>query len=105
MARSLGLDVLLEVHDGAELQRGLETGVELIGINNRDLRSFVTSPDVTYGLLDAIPEDRLVVTESGIGNIEDVQAMREHGVNAFLVGESLMRSPDPGEKLAEMFDL
>ena len=104
-ARSLGLDVLLEVHDQAELDRGLDTGVELIGINNRDLRSFVTSLDVTYGLLDAIPNDRLVVTESGIGSTADVQAMREHGVNAFLVGESLMKSPDPGDKLAAMFGL
>jgi indole-3-glycerol phosphate synthase len=75
----------------------------LLGINNRDLRSFETSLDVTLGLLEQIPEDRIVVTESGIHTVEDVALMRAHGVNAFLVGEAFMKAPEPGERLAELF--
>ena len=75
----------------------------LIGINNRDLRTFETSLDVTLGLLEGIPDDRLVVTESGIHTSADVELMRSRGVNVFLVGETFMRAPEPGDKLAELF--
>ncbi len=103
LATELGLDVLLEVHDRHELQRALALQSPLVGINNRDLRSFETRLDTTLGLLDAVPSDRIVVTESGILAPQDVALMREHGVHAFLVGEAFMRSPDPGQKLAELF--
>lgn len=103
LAVGLGMDVLIEVHNEAELQRALPLGAKLVGINNRDLHSFDTSLDNTYRLLDHIADDRIVVTESGIHTPADVAAMREHGVNAFLVGEAFMRADEPGEKLAEMF--
>ena len=103
LASRLGMDVLVEVHDGSELERALELENRLIGINNRDLRTFQVRLDTTIGLLDRIPDDRIVVTESGIHTREDVAAMRRHGVNAFLVGEAFMRSPNPGAKLAELF--
>ena len=103
LARELGLDVLVEVHNAAELDTALALPLPLIGINNRDLHSFQTTLDTTYGLLDRIPAGRIVITESGIGTRQDVTAMRAHGVNAFLVGESLMRAPDPGARLAELF--
>jgi indole-3-glycerol phosphate synthase len=103
LATSLGMDVLIEVHDGEELARTLPLGLPLVGINNRDLRSFVTRLETTIELLAAIPADRLVVTESGIHRSEDVALMRSHGVAAFLVGESLMRAADPGERLAALF--
>jgi indole-3-glycerol phosphate synthase len=104
LARSLELDVLIEVHDEVELQTALALGPTLVGINNRDLRSFETRLDTTYGLLEQIPEDVLVVTESGINSRADVTAMRRAGVNAFLVGEAFMREADPGAALAQMFD-
>lgn len=104
LAAELGMDVLVEVHDAAELALALTIPGRLIGINNRNLHSFETSLDTTYGLLEGIPSERIVVTESGIATVEDVRAMREHGVNAFLVGESLMRAPDPGERLRELFE-
>lgn len=103
LARELGMDVLVEVHDAEELDRALALGAELVGINNRDLRTFETRLETTLALLERIPEDRLVVTESGIHGIEDVRMMRDHGVNAFLVGEAFMRSPDPGEALRRLF--
>ncbi len=103
LAAELGMDVLVEVHDAAELALALAIPGRLIGINNRNLHSFETSLDTTYGLLDGIPPERIVVTESGIGTAGDVRAMRKHGVNAFLVGESLMRAPDPGARLRELF--
>ncbi len=103
LARELGMDVLVEVHDAEELDRALALGAELIGINNRDLRSFETRLETTLELLERIPEDRLVVTESGIHSSEDVRTMRDRGVNAFLVGEAFMRSPDPGEALRRLF--
>ncbi len=103
LARELGMDVLVEVHDAAELELALDVPDALLGINNRDLRSFATTLDTTFSLLPRIPAGRLVITESGIGAAQDVAAMRAHGVNAFLVGESLMRSPDPGERLRELF--
>ena len=103
LASDLGMDALLEVHDGKELERALALKPPFVGINNRDLASFHTDPAVTLGLLPHIPEDCLVVTESGIRSREDVARMREHGVEGFLVGEAFMRADDPGAKLAELF--
>ncbi len=103
LAVHLGMDVLIEVHDREELDRALEIPAPMIGINNRDLRSFETSLDVTLGFLGRITDDRIVVTESGIHTPADVGLMRSRGVNAFLVGEAFMRAADPGEKLAELF--
>jgi len=103
LAAELGMDVLVEVHDGMELLRALALDTPLIGINNRDLRSFETSLDTTLSLLDHIPDDRLVVTESGILVASDVDRMRSSGVNAFLVGEAFMRATDPGKRLSELF--
>jgi indole-3-glycerol phosphate synthase len=103
LAHHLGLDVLTEVHDAAELERALAVPGRLIGINNRNLRTFDVSLHTTLSLIDAIPAERLIVTESGIHSRADVALMRRNGVNAFLVGESFMRAPDPGDKLAELF--
>jgi indole-3-glycerol phosphate synthase len=102
-AQDLGLAVLVEVHDGAELDRALELRTPLLGINNRNLRTFDTRLETTYGLLERVPPDRLVITESGIHSPADVAAMRSRGVNAFLVGEAFMRAPDPGQELARLF--
>jgi len=102
-AVSLGMDVLIEVHDADELQRSLPLGATLVGINNRDLRSFSTSLNTTLDLLAQIPEGRIVVTESGIHTPDDVALMRQHNVNAFLVGEAFMRAAEPGQKLQELF--
>jgi indole-3-glycerol phosphate synthase len=103
LAHELGMDVLVEVHDRQELQRALTLNNRLLGINNRDLRSFEVSLDTTLGMLDDIPPDAIVVTESGILDKADVQKMRDHQVNAFLVGEAFMRAEQPGHKLAELF--
>lgn len=103
LAEELGMDVLMEVHDAEELQRALQLEAKLIGINNRNLRTFETRLETTLDLLDNIPGDRIVVTESGIHSKKDVDLMREHRVHAFLIGETFMRSPDPGEKLRELF--
>ncbi|GAB3477297.1 indole-3-glycerol phosphate synthase TrpC [Marinomonas epiphytica] len=104
MARDLGMDVLVEVHNRPELELALEyTQTELLGINNRDLHSFELSLDHTFELLDSIPKERFVVTESGIHTRADVAAMREKDVHAFLVGEAFMRASNPGNKLAELF--
>lgn len=103
LGRDLGLDVLVEVHNAAELERALDLDTRLIGINNRDLHTFETSPETTYGLLADIPGDRLVITESGIHTRGDVTAMMERGVYGFLVGEALMRAKDPGARLRELF--
>jgi indole-3-glycerol phosphate synthase len=102
-ARSLGMDVLVEVHDRDELERALRLELELVGINNRDLRTFDTSLDTTIDLLELVPDDCLVVTESGIHTREDIALMRQHDVHAFLVGEAFMRVPDPGVELRELF--
>jgi len=104
LAGALQLDVLVEVHDAADLQRALALPCRLIGINNRDLRTFQTRLETTLELLDCIPEDRIAVTESGIHARADVARMRQHGVHAFLVGEALMRAPQPGGALKTLFD-
>jgi indole-3-glycerol phosphate synthase len=101
---ALGLDVLVEVHDADELTTALTTASPLIGINNRDLRSFATSLDTTLALKDRVGDDRLLVTESGIHTPDDVARMRTAGVHAFLVGEAFMRAPDPGAELQRLFD-
>lgn len=103
LAGELQMDVLMEVHDEQEMKRALTTGARLIGINNRNLRTFDTSLDTTLNMLDMVGEDHIMVTESGIHTVDDVQLMRDNGVNAFLVGEAFMRAEDPGEKLAELF--
>ena len=102
-AGELGLDVLIEVHDREDLERSLGFGHTLVGINNRDLHSFETRLDTTLDLLPHIPEQRLVVTESGIHSAADVALLRANRVHAFLVGEAFMRAADPGARLAEMF--
>ena len=102
-ALELGMDVLVEVHDDKELERGLKLGMPMIGINNRNLRNFETSLYTTIDLLGSIPDEVVVVTESGIHTQQDVELMREHKVNSFLVGEAFMRADQPGEKLAELF--
>jgi len=104
-AMTLDMDVLIEVHNEEELDRALRLPLPLIGINNRDLHSFDVSLETTIRMLDKIPDDRIVITESGILGKEDVQKMRDHSVNSFLVGEVFMRSSDPGEKLAELFSM
>ncbi len=103
LAQQLGMDVLIEVHDGEELSRALQIPLPLIGINNRNLHTFEVSLQTTLDLLAQIPPDRIVVTESGILSSADVQLMREHQVNSFLVGEAFMRAPDPGDALAQLF--
>jgi indole-3-glycerol phosphate synthase len=103
LAADLGMDVLVEVHDRPELERALKLDLTLVGINNRNLRTFDVTLDTTLGLLELIPEGRIVVTESGILAPEDVTLMRGHEVHAFLVGESFMRAENPGEKLSEFF--
>ncbi len=103
LAGQLELDVLIEAHDGNELERALQLDQTLVGINNRNLHTFKTTLDTTINLLDQVPKDRIVVTESGIHTREDVKRMQDNNVNAFLVGEAFMRVPEPGEKLRELF--
>ena len=103
VAHSLDMAVLVEVHDGDELQRALRLKTPLVGINNRNLRNFEVSLDTTLGLLKDVPADRLLVTESGIATRADVQRLRDGGVHAFLVGETFMRADEPGEALAQLF--
>ena len=103
LAQALGLAVLVEVHDAAELERALRLATPLVGINNRNLRTFETTLDTTLSLLRRIPPDRIVVTESGILAPAAVARMRAAGVNAFLVGEAFMRATDPGAELARLF--
>ena len=103
VAIELGLAVLVEVHDGDELDRALRLKTPLLGINNRNLRTFETRLDTTLNLLARIPADRLVVTESGILKRDDVELMRAHAVHGFLVGEAFMRAPDPGVELERLF--
>ncbi|MEK7346258.1 MAG: indole-3-glycerol phosphate synthase TrpC [Pseudomonadota bacterium] len=103
VARSLDMAVLVEVHDRAELDRALKLKTRLVGINNRNLKTFEVSLQTTLDLLPAVPSDRLLVTESGILSSDDVKRMREAHVNAFLVGEAFMRAAEPGEALAKLF--
>lgn len=103
VALSLNLDVLIEVHDAEELATALPLGAKLVGINNRNLRTFQTSLNTTIDLLEMIPDDRIVVTESGIHTPEDIAFMREHQVNSFLVGEAFMRADEPGTQLRSLF--
>ncbi len=103
LAHSLDMDVLIEAHDADELARALAVDAPLVGINNRNLRSFETRLETTLTLLDEIPDDRIVVTESGIHSRDDVQRMRDGGVHCFLVGEAFMRAPEPGEAVAALF--
>jgi indole-3-glycerol phosphate synthase len=103
VARTLDMAVLVEVHDAPELQRALKLGTRLVGVNNRNLRTFEVSLETTLAMLEDIPADRLLVTESGIQGREDVQRMRSAGVHAFLVGEAFMRAKEPGEALAALF--
>jgi indole-3-glycerol phosphate synthase len=103
VARSLDMAVLVEVHDSAEMQRALKLKTPLLGVNNRNLRTFEVSLDTTLELFKDMPADKLLVTESGIATQEDVQRMRAAGVSAFLVGEAFMRAAEPGEALALLF--
>lgn len=103
VAAGLGMSVLVEAHDGAELELALQLDTPLVGINNRNLRSFEVSLQTTLDLLPRIPAGRIVVTESGILVPQDVELMREHRVDAFLVGEAFMRAPSPGQALAALF--
>jgi indole-3-glycerol phosphate synthase len=103
-AHELGMDVLIESHDGEELDAALKLKSRLIGINNRNLRTFDVTLDTTLNLLSRIPQERMVITESGIMTPQDVARMRERAVHAFLVGEAFMRAPDPGAELRKLFD-
>ena len=103
IADGLGMAVLVEAHDGAEVDAALQLSTALLGINNRNLRTFEVSLEVTLGQLERIPPDRIVVTESGILKTEDVALMGNRGVHAFLVGEAFMRRPSPGAELARLF--
>jgi indole-3-glycerol phosphate synthase len=104
-ATELGMDVLVEVHDAEELQRALTLDTKLIGINNRNLRTFDTSLQTTLDLKADIPADRMIITESGIHTPEDVQLMLDNGIYTFLVGEAFMRAESPGQKMRELFGL
>lgn len=105
IAQEVGLDVLVEVHSEEELQSALTLNTRLLGINNRDLHSFEVSLDNTFKLLDQIPENRIVITESGIHTPDDVKAMQAKNVNSFLVGEAFMRAKNPGDELKRLFSL
>lgn len=104
-AKTLGMDVLVEVHDAAELERALVLDTPLIGINNRNLRTFDTSLQTTLQLKDQVPAGRLLITESGIHTPEDVQLMLDNGIYGFLIGEAFMRADSPGQKMRELFGL
>ena len=103
LAKELGMDVLMEVHDEQEMTRALKTNARLIGVNNRNLRTFETDLNTTVRMLDMVNDNHILVTESGIHTKDDVQLMRDNNVNCFLVGEAFMRAENPGEKLSELF--
>jgi indole-3-glycerol phosphate synthase len=103
IARSLDMAVLVEVHDEQEMERALALKTALIGVNNRDLKTFKVNLETTLNLQKMVPQDKLLVTESGIAGADDVKRLRDAGVHAFLVGEAFMRAPEPGLALSEMF--
>ena len=103
IARSLDMAVLVEVHDAPELQRALKLKTPLVGINNRNLRTFEVDIQTSITLKNEVPADRLLVTESGVQTRDDVKMLRDAGINAFLVGEAFMRAEEPGEALAQLF--
>ena len=103
IAHELGMAVLVEVHDGDELELALQLETPLVGINNRNLRTFAVTLQTTLGLLDRLPDDRIIVTESGIFTTDDVKLMTDNNVHTFLVGEAFMRQPEPGVELAKVF--
>jgi indole-3-glycerol phosphate synthase len=105
LAQELGMAVLVESHDGEELDLALQLQTPLIGINNRNLRTFEVRLETTWSQLPRIPKERLVVTESGIRTPEDVKAMQEHDIHAFLIGEALIRAADPGAEMASLFGI
>jgi indole-3-glycerol phosphate synthase len=105
VAHDLGMAVLVEVHDAAEFERALKLKTPLLGVNNRNLRTFEVSLDTTLTLMTQLPPQKLLITESGIATREDVLRLRQAGVHAFLVGEAFMRAPEPGEALAELFEV
>lgn len=105
LAHDLGMDVLVEVHDHSELERALKLNNKMIGINNRNLHTFEVSLQTTLELKKRIPDDKLIITESGIHKNEDVQLMMDNGIYSFLVGESFMRAEQPGQKMRALFDL
>lgn len=102
-AKVLGMDVLVEVHNSDELKRAIAVSPSLVGINNRDLRTFTTSLETTFDLLAQVPDGTAIVTESGINTADDIARMYQNGVYGFLVGEAFMREPDPGKKLKQLF--
>ena len=104
-ARDVGLDVLVECHDGAELARALTLRTPLVGVNNRDLRTFETRLDTTLGLGGNVPADRLLITESGISQPSDVRRLQQSGVGAYLIGSAFMAAPDPGKELSRLFSV
>jgi indole-3-glycerol phosphate synthase len=105
VAQALGMAVLVEVHDAQEFERALKLKTPLLGVNNRNLRTFEVSLDTTLSLMAELPPEKLLITESGIATREDVLRLRQAGVHAFLVGEAFMRAPEPGEALAELFEV
>ncbi len=105
LSRSLGMQVLVEVHDKKDLKKALKAGAEIIGINNRDLKKFKTDINISVELAKLIPDDKIIVSESGINSKEDISFLKEGGANAFLIGEAFMREIDPGKKLREMIGL
>ena len=98
------MDVLMEVHDDKELQRALSTPARLIGINNRNLRTFVTDLETSVHLGKQIPQDRIIISESGIHSSQDISMLRENGINTFLIGEAFMRRENPGAEMKRMFN-
>lgn len=105
VAQALGMAVLVEVHDAQEFERALKLKTPLLGVNNRNLRTFEVSLDTTLSLMAELPSEKLLITESGIATREDVLRLRQAGVHAFLVGEAFMRAPEPGQALAELFEV